>query len=81
MILGTPASFAVERLAVCRWCAEPIERRRLLGWLHVNGFYTCAGQTDPPYSDAEPGTPELADIRSCRRIGSAAQEGQGSVSS
>jgi hypothetical protein len=75
-----PTSFVVERLAVCRWCGAPIERRRLLGWLHVNGFYTCAGQTEPPYSDAEPDTPELADIRSHRRIGFAATEEEESAS-
>jgi hypothetical protein len=56
MIVGLPPSFAIERLAVSRWCGEPIERRRMLGWLHVNWFYTCVGQTEPPYTDAEPDT-------------------------
>ena len=47
------ASFAMDRLRECRWCGEPVERRRLLGGLHVNRFYTCADQTEPPYTDVE----------------------------
>jgi hypothetical protein len=58
--LGIPQSFAIERLAVCRWCGEPIERRRVLGWLHVKGFYTCAARTEPAYTDAAPDTEQPA---------------------
>ena len=42
-IEGTTA-FAVYETGICAHCSEAIERRRLLGWLHVDAFFLCAAQ-------------------------------------
>jgi hypothetical protein len=67
-IATAPTMFALEQRAVCRWCGTDIERRRLLGWLHIHGFYICPGQTDRPYTDATPTHPRaLRMISACQK--------------
>jgi hypothetical protein len=63
IILGDPATFAAVAQATCRNCARPIERRLVIGWIHVEAFYVCpippdAGQ---PIVVASPGAspPEI----------------------
>jgi hypothetical protein len=41
IIIERTAAFVVYEMGICRHCREEIERWRVLGWLHVDGFFLC----------------------------------------
>jgi hypothetical protein len=53
-----PPQFSVVRLSTCRHCFRTIEDRQVLGWLHVEGLFSCGvpkNGTDPKqWKHAEP---------------------------
>jgi hypothetical protein len=51
---GESQTFGVYETASCKHCGEDIERRRLIGWLHVGRFFLCAGQSGEDVTVAEP---------------------------
>jgi hypothetical protein len=42
IVLGQREMFAVYETSECKFCHQQIERRRLIGWVHLSGgFYIC----------------------------------------
>ena len=56
IVLGEPPTFAAEESSVCVNCHRPIQQRKVLGWVHVEGFYICRvlQADDEPYKVAMP---------------------------
>jgi len=41
IVVAATTTFAVYDRGSCRNCRLAIERRRLLGWLHLDAFFVC----------------------------------------
>ena len=62
-------AFAANEWAVCRYCRAGIERRRVIGWVHVEGFYLCATQpNEDTYNHATPWQPAAATASASSRV-------------
>jgi hypothetical protein len=57
IVVGESPSFAVMEVGRCRNCKQAIERRQIIGWVHVEGaFYVCLLplDEDAPFLVANP---------------------------